>query len=540
MSLFDRKPTSGERTREDRERARAEREARRAAREGRAPAPVDPTLAPPEPVDVDAAGPPAAPPREPPAPAPEPARMPEPARVPEPAPEPEPQPPPEPHFERELEPVAAAARGLQAQPAPAQPAPRPAPAARPSFIDEPMHEDWSALDQNEVPAVDGHADEPPPAARRWRPRVRSERPPREPREPRRAGGRRGPRRWIPLALLAAVIIALAWFAVSLFQPFHGDGSGSVAVRIPSNSGVSAVGDALQRRGVISSSFFFGLRVRLSGHSGDLHPGSYDLKRDMSYGTVIDALVKGPAAAKTINVTIPPGRAIRQTAARLRAAHIPVRGSYLAAARRSPLLNPVSYGASKSTPNLEGFLFPDTYEIRVNSAASDLVARQLQAFKKQFAKVDLRAAKTKNLSAYDVLIIASMIEREADLNRERPMIAEVVYNRLKQGIPLGIDATTRYEINDFTRPLTAADFARNSPYNTRLNKDLPPTPIGNPGLASIQAAAHPSQGKLLYYVVKPGVCGEHAFSTTYAQFLKDAQRYSNARAAKGGNSPTTCR
>jgi uncharacterized YceG family protein len=281
-------------------------------------------------------------------------------------------------------------------------------------------------------------------------------------------------------------------------------------------------------------------VRLSGHSGDLHPGAYALKRDMSYGAVIDALVKGPSAAKTVDVTIPPGRAIRQTAARLRAAHVPLRGSYLAAARRSPVLNPVSYGARRSTPNLEGFLFPDTYQVRVGSPASDLVARQLQAFKKKFAKVDLRAAKSKNLSAYDVLIIASMIEREADLDRERPMIARVIYNRLKQGIPLGIDATTRYELNDFTRPLTASDFARKSPYNTRLNKDLPPTPIGNPGLASIQAAAHPVKGKLLYYVVKPGACGEHAFSTTYAQFLKDAQRYSNARAAKGGNSPTSCR
>src|SRR5207248_9775835 len=144
------------------------------------------------------------------------------------------------------------------------------------FINEPMQEDWSALDQDDVASLDGHADEAPPdeapRARRWRPRLRSERPPREPRAPRPAGGRRGPRRWIPLALLAALVVALAWFAVSLFQPLHGDGSGSVQVRIPSNSGVSAVGDALERRGVISSSFFFGLRVRLSGHSGDLHPG----------------------------------------------------------------------------------------------------------------------------------------------------------------------------------------------------------------------------------------------------------------------------
>src|SRR5205823_10561198 len=140
--------------------------------------------------------------------------------------------------------------------------------------------------------------------------------------------------------------AVAWFAISLFQPFHGNGSGAVQVRIPANSGVSGVADALERRGVISSSFFFGLRVRLSGHTGDLHPGVYAMRRDMSYGTVIDTLVKGPAAAKTIDVTIPPGRALRQTDARLRAAHIPIRGSYLAAARRSPLLNPVSYGAPR--------------------------------------------------------------------------------------------------------------------------------------------------------------------------------------------------
>jgi uncharacterized YceG family protein len=420
----------------------------------------------------------------------------------------------------------------------AQPAPQDAPAAHPSFMDEPVHEDWSALDDQEVAALDGHQ-QAEPASRRWRPGRRSEGPPREPRAPREGGSRRGPRRWIPLALLAAIVIALAWFAISLFQPFHGQGTGAVDVRIPANSGVSTVGDVLQRRGVVSSSFFFGLRVRITGHSGDLHPGVYALKRDMSYGAVIDALVRGPSAAKVVDVTIPPGRAIRQTDARLRAAHLPIRGSYVAAARRSPLLNPVSYGAPRSTPNLEGFLFPDTYQIRVGSPASDLVARQLQAFKKQFAKVDLRAAKTKNLNPYDVLKIASMIEREADLDRERPLIAEVVYNRLKQGIPLGIDATTRYELNDFTRPLTSSDFARQSPYNTRLNKDLPPTPIGNPGMASIQAAAHPATGKLLYYVVKPGVCGEHAFSTTYAQFLKDAQRYSNARAAKGGNSPTSC-
>jgi UPF0755 protein len=117
---------------------------------------------------------------------------------------------------------------------------------------------------------------------------------------------------------------------------------------------------------------------------------------------------------------------------------------------------------------------------------------------------------------------------------------VIYNRLKQGIPLGIDATIRYAVGNFTSPLTMSQLAINSPYNTRKRAGLPPTPIGNPGIKSIQAAAHPARANYLYYVVKPGVCNEHAFSSTDAQFARDQARYNNARAAKGGKSPTTCR
>src|SRR5207237_3583621 len=151
------------------------------------------------------------------------------------------------------------------------------------------------------------------------------------------------------------------------------------------------------------------------------------------------------------------RASRQRAQPPRASGFGLRGPSLPAARRSPVLDPVSYGASRRTPNLECFLFPDTYQIRIGGPASDLVTKQLQAFKREFATVDLRYAKSKNLSAYDVLTIASMIEREVMIDRERPLVAEVIYNRLKQGIPLGIDATTRYELNNFDRPLTDADF-----------------------------------------------------------------------------------
>ena len=165
-------------------------------------------------------------------------------------------------------------------------------------------------------------------------------------------------------------------------------------------------------------------------------------------------------------------------------------------------------------------------------------RQLQAFKDNIAGVDMKYAKKKNLTTYDVLTIASMIDREVAVAKERPLVAAVIYNRLKQGEPLGIDATIRFALDNWTDPLTESDLAVDSPYNTRLNQGLPPGPIGSPGLASIEAAAHPANVDYLFYVVKPGTCNEHAFSTTLEQFNEDAAAYQQALEEKG-SSPTTC-
>jgi peptidoglycan lytic transglycosylase G len=389
-----------------------------------------------------------------------------------------------------------------------------------SFIDEPVTDGWAEVD------------EPAPAPRRARRSAR--------RRPPAAGDAppgRGRRRALAIVVLL-LAVALVWFFVSLFQPLKGDGHGRVAVTIPKGVGVDKIGDTLADRGVVSSGFFFALRAHIAGRGSDLKPGSYNLRRDMSYGAAIDTLAKGPPRAKVIDLTIPEGRSIREETARLKQAAIPLQGDYAAAARHSAVLDPRAYGAPRGTRTLEGFLFPATYQVREGSTMQSLIDKQVTAFKRRFAGVDLRYAKRKNLSAYDILTIASMVEREAAVQRERPLVAAVIYNRLKQGSPLGIDATTRYEKNNWERPLSDADFD-GSPYDTRHHKDLTPTPIGSPGLASIQAAAHPAAVRYLYYVVKPGACNEHAFSSKYDQFLKDQQRYDRARAKRGNRSPTTC-
>jgi UPF0755 protein len=257
---------------------------------------------------------------------------------------------------------------------------------------------------------------------------------------------------------------------------------------------------------------------------------------MSYGAAIDALTKGPSS-NVVRITIPEGKARSEIAALV--APDGLRGSYLRASTRSRLLHPSRLGG-RHARNLEGFLFPATYQLRRGSPAASLVGKQLTAFKRTFAGVSLRAARHVNLTPYDVVTIASLVEREAQLPRERALIASVIYNRLHAHIPLGIDAAIRFATGNWTKPLTGAQLRSPSPYNTRLHPGLPPGPIGNPGLASLRAAAHPAHTKLLYYVVKPGACGEHAFSTTFRQFQRDSARYNTARARSGGRSPTRCK
>jgi UPF0755 protein len=175
-------------------------------------------------------------------------------------------------------------------------------------------------------------------------------------------------------------------------------------------------------------------------------------------------------------------------------------------------------------SIEGFLFPATYEFTKVTSSARLVRDQLAAFRRQWRKADLRYARSKNLTPYDVLVIASMIEKETVAPSERRLVAAVIYNRLRNRMPLGIDATIRYGLDVAgTEPLKQSDIHSSSPYNTRNRLGLPPTPIANPGLASMRAAAHPSGVDYLYFVRKPdGV--HHFFTASESEFCAKSLEY----------------
>jgi UPF0755 protein len=338
-----------------------------------------------------------------------------------------------------------------------------------------------------------------------------------------------------IALVAALAgILLLWFLVALFQPFKGDadGQGEVIVSIPEGASAGEVADILTENDVISNGTLFQLRLRLADKTESVGAGRFVLAQDMSYGSAIERLTN---TGGKVTLTLPEGLPRDQMAPIV--AEAGLEGDYLAATESPPKgFDPAQYGAKSQ--NLEGVLFPATYELDPNAPVEELVSQQLDAFEQNVAQVDLSYAKRKNLTPYDVLIIASMVDREVQVPKERPLVAAVIYNRLSRGQPLGIDATTRYETKNYTEPLTNEVLQTNSPYNTRLNAGLPPTPIGNPGLDAIKAAANPAKVDYLFYVVKPGSCGEHNFTASEAEFEKLAAEYQQALEEAGG-SPTEC-
>ena len=309
-------------------------------------------------------------------------------------------------------------------------------------------------------------------------------------------------------------------ALWIYQNVISDGASPgapAAFTIKRGDSVEQIGAALDRAGIVRSGTAWAVKARLNGDDTNLLPGRYALRVDERYDTIVTALHSGPGSLlPVIRLTIAEGRAIRDIAGDVKRVSI-TRTAYLAAVRRA---RPASGFRATGTERLtmEGFLFPSTYELTKPANAAQLVRKQLAAFVAKTAAIDFSAARRKQLTPYDVLIIASMIEREAANDRDRPLISAVIYNRLQQGIPLGIDATTQYSVGAW-RPLTAADLKVRNAYNTRINRGLPPTAICNPGLASLQAAARPAKVGYLYYVAIPhDPQRRHFFTKSFAAFL----------------------
>jgi UPF0755 protein len=349
------------------------------------------------------------------------------------------------------------------------------------------------------------------------------------RYPRSSSGRPHRRRRLAGYVVVAVLALIAGLGAGYVRAYFSTGpeGHQVTVAIPAGATLSDIGADLAAKGVVPHARTFVLRAQQDGYSTSFKPGTYTLHVNQPYESLVALLVKG-ARPPTVKVSIPEGSTLAQ-AAQLLAARVPAITSdaYVKVARDDP--PPFRLGGYTSGNTLEGMLFPATYDVDPKASARTVVEQQLKAFKDNFALVDMTRAKKANLTKYDVVTIASMIDREVRLPSERALVAAVIWNRLRAHMLLQIDATIQYALGKPKPILTYQDLKIDSPYNTYKHAGLPPTPISNPGLAALKAAADPADVKYLYYVARNDGTGGHYFSRDYAQFLVDKAK---AQASNG--------
>jgi len=275
---------------------------------------------------------------------------------------------------------------------------------------------------------------------------------------------------------------------------------------------------LHDRGVVRCGGLVGrILLRGTGDADRIRAGTYDLTTNMTLEHAITVLSTPPPPVPTVRVTIPEGYRLTQIADRVHELLGIPRDRFLQLALSKGLTLPPYLPPGHGG---EGFLFPNTYEFaKDGTTAGDVVQRLLAEFGTEAKALPWQNARKLGVTDYDIVIIASMIEREAKVSGDRPKIAAVIYNRLKRGMTLGIDATLLYDDPTPDGQLSATDLRSNSPYNTRIHPGLPPTPIASPGLASLRAALEPAHVPYLYYVLC-GADGHHRFSVRYADFLHD--------------------
>jgi UPF0755 protein len=329
-----------------------------------------------------------------------------------------------------------------------------------------------------------------------------------------------------IIFLGIVIIAIA-AVYTLYmgkesKPVEPGSKTYVTVTIPTGTGTEGIANILDENRIIDNTGVFKLLSKSKGYDGKFKAGQYSLSPGMSMEEIMEVLLTGKA--ETVRFTIPEGYDIKRTTAKLSEEGLINAETFAKEIETGQFDYEFLKDAPSGASRLEGFLFPDTYEIFANANEHDIIDKMLYQFNKEFKDEYYARAEELGMSVRDVITLASIIEREARVPEDRPVIASVFYNRMKINMPLQSCATVQYILGEQKSVLSIKDTKIESPYNTYLHPGLPPGPIASPGADSIQAALYPADTDYLYFLAKGD--GSHAFSSTYDQFLKDKAKYIN--------------
>jgi UPF0755 protein len=322
-----------------------------------------------------------------------------------------------------------------------------------------------------------------------------------------------------LIVLLAILTLIAGGAFAALRYYEGckepppGPARQVTFTVKEGATGAQVAEELHAKGLVPCGGFVGnALVRASGRTEELLAGSHTLTVGMSLDRILDVLTTPPPEIPTVRLTIPPGFRLTEIAARVEeVVGIPAK-RFLARANSGEFEIP---GYLPKGKGLEGFLFPETYRVPKAATADEVIRTLLDQFVAEAEGLPWENAKDLGMSRYEIVIVASMIEEEAAVDGDRPLISGVIYNRLRDGITLGIDATLLYDDPTPESGLTRPDLRFDSPYNTRINAGLPPTPIASPYLWSLERALEPADTAFYYYVLC-GADGHHRFAETLAE------------------------
>jgi len=347
-----------------------------------------------------------------------------------------------------------------------------------------------------------------------------------------AGKRRKPRVLL-WSFLIAFSLVLAMVGGTLFYVWNGlrptPASAQVKFTITSGMRAQKVAEMLEEQGLIRNAFLFSGWLKLEGEGSRFQAGEYELAPGMTREEIVAKLNKGDTiAAKTIKFTIPEGFTVQQIAERLAEKSGVDKAKFMEVASKPELWTGSIWTSNLPVDSnirypLEGYLFPETYEMKAGSTETEIINRMLAELDRKLDQLPedwLGVLEDRGLTVHQLLTIASLVEREVVVDEERAIVAGIIQNRLKKKMPLQIDATIQYLLDKQKERLLEADLKVDSPYNTYLRQGLPPGPIATPSLKSIEAALYPEHTDYLYYVTKKDGTNTHLFAETYSQHQKN--------------------
>ena len=329
---------------------------------------------------------------------------------------------------------------------------------------------------------------------------------------------------ISIIILLVLALAVSFFAgvgagaYYLLVPVGGNKS--TVIEVPKGATGGVVANRLEKAGLIKKAWLFKLVLKVTDSGKDIKPGKYNLNQNMTMMEILHQIKTGQGKVRF--VTIPEGLTLKEIAKLLDEKKITSRDDFLSTAA-----NKEFYVNGKKLKKVEGYLLPDTYDFPKSFTTEDIINRLIKEFD-QKAVPSYKKHKDKlprKMTLNEIVILASLIEREAQVPSERPIIASVYYNRLKKGMKLQCDATVQYALGKTKPILKYSDLEVKSPYNTYLHKGLPPGPIANPGIESIKAALTPEKTTYLYYVrndVKND--GSHIFTNSLSEHNNAIRKY----------------